>query len=369
MLVVLLTILLPFSASCQTKKKQALKLEYDNILFGKGEPSLNQMVGYSKSNNSYNFMAIGYFFNANNLMYKSTNQIKYLESNMDVLENLIFDKRSRGNYMKNKWPISVAKSHMTANQNGLESLVYEGYFFRYLAEFYSIIKDNGLFKDRQVEILNTLKYSFDKWAVPSYEKFGDDSSFHHLRLHIGSHWATVAIYLFKYTNNQKYFSFYNKFNQQVRKAMKKKIVNGNTCFIWNSTYPEKFNVALKRNQTYKPVIQDVSHGNHVVQFILDSYKLGYGNWSKNDLQYLSNTVKYILWNPKTISFSDMVDGSKSTDKSFVNEGWKQSDGWMKLMFYDNSLIDLYLKFFHKNESKIVNKFQGLQAISVLYSAM
>lgn len=350
----------------QEYNKEYFKRKYDTIISGNSEPSLNRMIEYTNSNNSYHFMALGYFFNANNLMYKETKDTKYLNYNLEVLNSLIFDKNSKGNYVLNKWPIKVAQKHMSASYNDQESLVYEGYFFRYLAEFYDIIISQDLFGDRQQEIKQALEYAFNKWSEPSMKNFGDYSSVQHLRLHIGSHWATVAMYLNKHTKKKEYLAFYTAFNSQVKKALKRQSKSGNICYVWNSTYPERFNLALRRRSSYDPVLQDVSHGNHVVQFILDSYNLGYGRWGKNDIQYLSNTVKYLLWQPKTKSFADMVDGTRSIDKTFVGEGWKQSDGWMKLVFFDNSLKDIYQAFYKENEERITSKFQSLQTLAVLY---
>lgn len=364
--VLMICLLVPFFLDAQTLSKEMLKVKYDAILTGEGEPSFKKILRYAKSQNSYHFMAIGYFFNANNIMYNSTGDSKYLDYNLKVY-NELFGESSKANYSKNRWNIKVPKAHMSSGFNGKESVTYEGYFFRYLAEFYDIIAENDLYGEHQASILQSLEFAYNKWSTPSNKRYGDDSNLFHIRLHIGSHWATVAMYLNKYVDDERYRRLYSDFNGQLKKAMKIKVVNGENCYVWNSTYPEPFIAALKQKKIAGPVLQDVSHGNHVVQFIIDSHREGVGNWSQSDLKYLSNTVRYLMWSEEKLTFSDMVDGSQSKSKVNVGEGWKQSDGWMKLLFYDSTLKPIYSRFFNANEEKIRNRFQSLQTLAVLYS--
>lgn len=350
----------------QSIGRQEIKIDYDSIIKGNSIPSLNQILKYSKSNNSYNFMAIGYFFDANNIMYQKTKDKKYLEANWQVYNSLFNKSQNKKSYYNSKWSINVNKSHSSANFNGMGSLVYEGYFFRYLANFYDILKKNNLYENTREDILEALVYTFNRWSKPSVKRYGDETNMYHQRLHIGSHWATVAMILHKYTNEKKYLTFYNDFNYQLKKALYKVTVNNLSCYQWYSTYPEKFTNGLKQNLNYQKALQDVSHGNHVIQYVIDSYNQGYGSWNKTDLQYFANTAKSILWSDNSKSFSALLNGKGSDDTDLKDAGIKLSDGWMKLMQIDPSLKNIFIQYYNSNKSKIINRFQGLQTLAVLY---
>ncbi len=363
----LLFLIIPFFLNGQTISQTLVKKKYDQILNGTGVPSLAQILKFTQSNNSYNFMAIGYFFDANNLMYEKTKDKRYLEANWQVYDSLFGSTQTKSNYYKSKWSIKVNKSHSSAKFNGMGSLVYEGYFFRYLANFYDIIKSENLYTNKSDLIKESLEFTFERWSAPSIKRYGDQTNMYHQRLHIGSHWATVAMILHKYTKSGKYLSFYNDFNVQLKKAMKLIKVNNVECYQWDSTYPEKFTNGLKQNKKYVAAAQDVSHGNHVIQFILDSYKQGYGNWNKTNLIYLGNTVRNILWIDNTKSFSALLNGKGSNDKDLRGAGIKLSDGWMKLMSVDSSVKNMFFSYFDFNQRAILSGFQGLQTLAVLYN--
>lgn len=364
---ILLFIVIPVLLNGQSIRQSAVKQKYDQILNGRGVPSLYQILKFSESNNSYNFMAIGYFFDANNIMFKKTKDKKYLEANWRVYDSLFGNTHDKSNYYQSKWSIKVRSSHSSAKFNGMGSLVYEGYFFRYLANFYDILKSHKLYEERSDLVRESLAYTFERWSAPSIRRYGDQTNMYHQRLHIGSHWATVAMILHKYSKESKYLSFYNDFNAQLKKAMKIVKINNVNCYQWDSTYPERFTSGLKQNKKYAVAAQDVSHGNHVVQFIIDSYSQHYGNWNKTNLTYLGNTAKNILWKQDTKSFSTLLNGKGSNDKDLKGAGLKLSDGWMKLMSVDNSLKEMFSEYFDYNQQTILPAFQGLQTLAVLYS--
>lgn len=48
--------------------------------------SYHQMEKMTKSNNAYNFMALGYYLNANNNMYLKTRDITYLDNILSIIK-------------------------------------------------------------------------------------------------------------------------------------------------------------------------------------------------------------------------------------------------------------------------------------------
>ena len=359
LLVKILVCLTFFNVTVSVGQPQYERL-YNDILKGNSTYSYKEIFKFSKSNNAYNFIAIGYFINANNIMYKKTKDKKYLEYNITVIESMIL-KNNKANYIKNKWVMNVSSKNQNSVVNGKEHLISEGYFFRYLGEFLDILKKDKIYTEYHTTILESLVYSFNKWEDKS------KSSLFHQRFHIGANWAVVSLYLDKFTNEQKYKDFYKTFDSQLKKALTKIILNGKECYVWNSTYPEKFTKSLKNLKKYPTKIQDVTHGNHVVNYIITSYNLNIGVWNREDLSTFGNTVKYIIWNSQTKSFSDNVDGTQSANGETKTTGWKQSDGWMKLVPYNKSIKNIYELYYKENKEKINKSSLCLQYLANLHN--
>lgn len=348
-----------FIQICIAQPKEVIS--YNNLLEKSTGFGLERMLVISEGNNAYDFMALGYFINANNNMYLKTKNKFYIDSNFEVLKPILINDDT-SNYINNNWRMNVAINNQNAIVNGQEHMISEGYFFRYVGEFLDIIIKNNLNNDYQQSICNGLIYSFTKWKDRSFIKYGDYSLLFQQRLHTGANWAIVALYLNKYDsqNSISYMDFINQFDNQLHKALVLKSENGQKYYCWNSNYPEKFCNALKKIKIYEPIVQDVSHGNHVVLYLLKAKELGNKNWLDFNFDYLRNTLKFKILKSNTIS--DNVDGSTSND--IENTGWKVSDGWYKLIYGDNSLEHIFRKSLKNYESKIKNSFLELQFNSI-----
>src|SRR5699024_6634937 len=206
----------------------------------------------SKRNNAHHFLEIGYFINANNLL--GNKDISY-----EIIQNIIKSStKKNGEY---SWIVTdISPNDRNFSQKGKEFMLFEGYMFRYIAEF------QYLYPNKILEDPSFVKEIFFKWYEKSNNSHGDASSLFGLRLHIESHWATVASYLTKLDpeNASIYKGVIRKFDDQLRKSLKLIKINGKECYIWNSTYPDKF-VNNLRKRNIEPRVQDVSHGNHIVK--------------------------------------------------------------------------------------------------------
>ncbi|WP_334126839.1 hypothetical protein, partial [Empedobacter brevis] len=223
---------------------------------------------------------------------------------------------------------------------------------------------NNLYETDQAKICKGLIYSFKKWKDRSFEKYDDYSLLFHQRLHTGANWGIVAMYLKKYDNkNSKMYSTYiNQFDDQLEKALILKTEGGKKYYTWNSTYPEKFCKGLIKIKNYKPVIQDVSHGNHVVLYLLKAKELNNTNWKDFNFTYLSNTLKLKILKDDYIS--DNVDGTNTNDKNLSGSGWKISDGWLKLIYKDKTLSPLFQSSLSNYQNKINGSFLESQFNSI-----
>lgn len=334
--------------------KQSYVSQYNKLLNGNYAYNSTIIKGFSKGNNAYNYIALCYYVDANNIMYKKTSDLKYLDYNIQVFNTI---QRSDDTQNFSGRTIKVSSKNQNASSNGKESVNFEGYYYRYLGEFIDIIKSKGIYEKDQAALTDVLIRAFDKWPT---------SAMYHQRVHIGANWATVALYLYKFTKKAKYKQFTDAFDEQLKASLVTKTVNNKQCYIWNMTYPNSFIKDNKKRNSNYPLIQDASHGNHVVNYIITSYELKTGAWNKNDLLKLSNTAENLLWNPKSKTFSDNVDGSKSNDKTLLNTGWKQSDGWMKLIEFSSTLAPIYEEYYKANSTKIFKTSFALQYIANLY---
>ncbi|SFI79467.1 hypothetical protein [Myroides guanonis] len=338
------------------------KNTFDSNLNNSLNFNLDKFKEMSKSNNAYNFMTLGYFINANNNMYLKSGDILYLYNNLEIIKPILIDSSSVNNYNKNKWKMNVSKNNQNAIVNGREHLISEGYFFRYIGEFLDIISENNIFIQYQSSICSGLINSFSKWKDKSFKQYGDYSLLFHQRLHIGANWAIVALYLNKFDskNSKDYMTFINIFDNQLEKALQLKEENGQKFYVWSSSYPEKFCKALKNIKNYSTLIQDVSHGNHVVLYLLKSKELKNRNWTEFNFSYLINTLKIKILKPHNIS--DNVDGT--FENNGKSTGWKISDGWYKLIYMDKSLYPIFQNSLKIHQNNIKNSFLESQFNSI-----
>lgn len=331
--------------------------------------TLDKLLRRSRNNNVLNFMELSYSFNANTLMYTKTKDIKYIEIGNELVSNVFNVKENKNRFDSKKWRFSSTTSRH-AHLVGKEVFLFEGYLLRYIAEYLfvtkDIQKDSYLFKSA----LENLESRFIYWHKESQKKFKDNSDLLGVRVHMGAQKASLALFLYKMSNSEQnrniYKSFYDEYNKGLKQNLRIVKENNYECYIWNSTWDNAIanQVSdLKRNNKYPTKIQDVSHGNHVIQFMIDSYILEEGAWDKRDLERVVNTLKFKISNDG--GFADNVDGSASKDSSVKNTGWKQSDGWMKLIKYDKALVKIYESFYDSNKSKIDNSMWNLQFYAVL----
>src|SRR5690606_34267488 len=88
----------------------------------------------------------------------------------------------------------------------------------------------------------------------------------------------------------------------------------------------------------KSAVRDVSHGNHVVTYIVEAFELNRAAWKKKDIEYLINTAKYLVYNPKKKIFNADLNGNIESNMS---NGILTSDGFVKLARYSSDLMDIF----------------------------
>lgn len=349
-------IILFFLITVQVCYGQDWKAKFDDRLASNLGFSYDKLKRVSKRTDAYNYIALGYFLNANNLMYLKTKQEKYLVYNKDILDEMLSNV-DESNTLNWKWKV-VQKDDTISY---VDNVVLEGYFYRYLGEYIDVLVSNNIDEININKYLEILENGFKKWVNRSKDIYGDPYSyFFHIRIHIASNWGTAALYLDKFKQDTLYSDYLKLLNNQLKSLLTLKDVNGLKCYTWQSNYQSQFTISLQRKTIENPVIQDVGHANHVVSYLVASYELGYDTWTKEDLVYLSNTLKELIWKKNEFKFSDNVDGSASKDLEFKDQGWKQSDGWIKLIKYNKGLEEIYKTYYSMNKDIVFSSSMALQ---------
>jgi len=152
---------------------------------------------------------------------------------------------------------------------------------------------------------------------------------------MASHWAYIAAelsFLTKERGRRKdYLEFVDLYNRSLENNFKKY----SYYITWNQTWD-----SLNPNAT---IVQDVSHANLVVSYIVEAYDLGL--WKDREaIKRLINTIRYKLWDPNDCLFKDDMDGTFFGKEADSSLGSFQADGFVKLTRFDTSLFSIYQEF-------------------------
>lgn len=346
-------------------------IKYESVVNSNDKQnSYDRVLRNSKNGNSWYFMFICEVIDANNTMYKTTGDVKYLKHNFDYILGILNTARTQGT-LEMAWRSESQNEHNKQVDNQ-EVLLFEGYIFRYIAETYYLVSnlDGGNRNALQLPVYE-LDNTFMKWYNRSIEEFGDASDVYRNRTHIAALWANTALFLSKISHNLDYVKiyedFYKGFDKALRANLKKETEGGKVYYLWNSTFDKPFTNQLKNAGKYAARIQDVSHGNRVIQYVISSYELGVGEWTKEDLLLFANTLTYSVYENGATKLPDNIDGTNISADQFANTGWKQADGWIKLMMYDKEIYPLMIENYKAHQKTIDANSSNLQFYANFYS--
>ncbi len=304
----------------------------------------------SKSGNSYNFMKLRGAIGALNVVIKDKKEPFFINLQQDLIDNIINSSEKSSSIKNNLSYNDNYQGWVSLKRNGTfnnEVILYESYSFLYITEFLYYLKDSmWILKSKKNEkwYLETLSFIekniWSKWRERGLKTYGKDLSiFLRGRTHMGSHWAGIAFYLSKLSTNptikKQCKNLVNEYDILLKRNLRPNPQKP-TAYIWNSTYDNvKGTQAIK---TEPSIIQDVSHANHVITYLVIAHELGSSNWDRTEVNKLCNTFKYIIYDNRNKSFSDNVDGSQ--DSKRPNWGNFLGDGWVKLVKYDSKILKI-----------------------------
>jgi hypothetical protein len=330
-------------------------------------------LSLSSSGNSYNFMELTSSLGALNRVISKTADERLINQEILLINNILISaKVSKGipfNKFKYKdeyrgWIASKTNDKNKGVQYQ-EVPLFESYAFFSITQFLYLLKENKWSEKsytNQMWWQSTLSFieknEWTKWYVRSYRIYNEYYRiFLSSRTHMGSHWAGVAMYLKNMTSDNEIKKQCEEMQQQYDLLLKRNLKpnpNFPTAYIWNSTYDNVSGTDAVASKS--SIVQDVSHGNHVVSYIISAFQMGDTCWHLKDIHMLCRTLTSVIYNKKMNTFANNVDGSG--DPSQLEWGNLVANGWMQLSDYDKDVTQIIQRF---ENSKLPKKYgQKLQ---------
>ncbi|MFT3750087.1 MAG: hypothetical protein QM768_17350 [Agriterribacter sp.] len=312
-------------------------------------------VSKSKLGDSYQFMELSAVIDALSTMYFATGTPEYLNDEIVLINNVIataeVSKLIAGNVYTKKDDYLGWISKTGDESYYDEVSLYEGYFFRYVMQTLFDLKRTGWI-NKSTENYNwynnTLQFVekniWEKWIDRSMRVyFVPYKRFMSSRTHTASHWAYIALMMEKITSDAEIKTqakeVYTMFDILLKRNLQPN-PDHPEAYVWNSTWDDVSGTdAIASGQ---PVIQDVSHGNHVLSYITAAKGMGNTNWSDAEILSFCNTIIKVIYNKETNSFAGNVDGT--IIPATPEKGTYQCDGWLKLSEFNENVRDIYINF-------------------------
>lgn len=349
----------------QKNWKALFDQEYSALCTSTGtirESYLNKSI----SGDSFDFMSISNILDALQCMYLSTGEDTYRNDLIKIINNILstaqVSKAIPGNIYAYKDNFLSWTSKNRLNSYNNEAPLYEGYIFRFITQFIYNLRELG-WTNLSAENLNWYNHVLQFIEKNIWEKWISRSNqvnkkpytiFLRTRTHTSSHWAYIGFFLKEITADPlirtQCIEMYNMYDLLLKRNLKSNPAIPK-AYVWNCSWDDVSET--QANVVNDVVLQDVSHGNHVLSYLTISKKMGNPNWSDNEMDSLCNTLKLVVYDKKNISFADMVDGSSSSSRP----GWgnNQSEGWIKLSWYDKEVWNIYIDFAFREKFGIMRQ--------------
>jgi len=298
----------------------------------------------SKSGDSWDLYELAAAVDAYCAMYRATGDIQYLDKDLTLINNVIATAvktpESSQYYPKDSyWTWVVNPDDPKSDKQ--ECPLSESYLWRYVTQLLRVMKEN-VWGTNMGQMLNGKSYQkhYDKILnfsrVSIFQKWqsrGDLNTIYRSRTHMSAHWAFIAMNLhYCAPENTDYLKYMNTIDHGViptyNSSLRSQMRNEGDNFVWNSTWdylikdgenrgkydftknfngrqnPDRY---LCTNENDPPdeivSVQDVSHGNGVISYIVESYGLNSNwinegvdvNWTKDDIDRFVNTLNNRIW--------------------------------------------------------------------------
>src|SRR5690606_8501146 len=359
----------------------SFRKSYHNKRYKNGTVRRNQL-SIIEQGDSYQLMEFSRGIGALIAMYEATDSLEYLNEAIDLCK-LIIQKCQEGRHISgnSEYFKDGYKGWVNQNPNKMKNKgphmsevpLFESYFFRYLSKLIYLMKqvenEPASFGSDSQFFLDFVEINgWEKWYIRGERK--SENCYPYLfrnRTHMTSHWAVVALYLNELTNDShkknQYQDFLSRFDNQLKRNLK---LTSDSAYVWNITWDEPWPYGTHCNPAAaEAIIQDVSHGNHVITYIIESYELGRGDWTYSDLQKFSNTIKYLIYDANNRRFNGDL-GGKFIPK--VANGIQMADGVLELARYDENLYSLFRSVYRAQYERYPFSMYEPQYVGEMFNA-
>ncbi len=309
--------------------------------------------------------------NANNTLIEKTQDPVLIDYQIYLINNIINTARLSSGMFGNT---GHADDYLGWIEfaDGVEKPLYESYPFVFIAKFLYMMQQSG-WKDQNEENKqwweSTLKFveeqEWEKWGKRSYYKY---STFIRTRTYMGSHWATIAMYLKEMSKDQnriaEYIEVQTIFDTLLKRNLKLNPNHAN-AYIWNGSWDDVSGVGVEGITPANVELQDVGHANHVVNYIISAYEKGEASWTLVDIQRLCNTAKDIIYSYEDNNFVRNIDGTDIELDNGSSAYGNVGDGWVKLSKYDSG-VEAVMKRFTQNNAKYLYLYQPIHFSAFFY---
>ncbi|MCC6287671.1 MAG: hypothetical protein IT249_07285 [Chitinophagaceae bacterium] len=283
-------------------------------------------------------------------MYKATGHIMYFNVLKNFIDTLIAQAATSNTIQGNRYEYKDNFKGWIYKTNdgelfGMEVPLSEGYIMRYLFEFIYLAKKYGVVENNAEWCRKTLTWltenEWTKWRSRSIRQFGKPNTlFLRVRLHMGAHWAAVALLLNKMTSvdsiREQTKSVVEQYDLLAKRGFIKNDFDGGAA-MFSQTYGNTKNTDAQESAV--SVIQDVSHANHFISYIVLANQLGCESWNDAKITEMANLDKNILYKGD-YTFWDLINGTEDPKRA-GNWGNYQADGWLLLDQYDTGLFKIH----------------------------
>ncbi|MFL5350086.1 MAG: hypothetical protein ACJ8AT_35360 [Hyalangium sp.] len=303
--------------------------DWEKLFLSRWSADHASFLPMSTSNDSWQYYNLAYGIDGNTAMYRATGKTQYLDRALLYVNNMVASARPSSTLGSNFHDSYLSWKSKRAEVINQEVALYESYCWRYVTTLLRVIHDtpalynNANYRAQYQKLLDfSEKNIFEKWF-----KRGANAYIYRVNTHMASHWALIALNLSRLTTDAtrkaNYLAVLNNVNQHLpnyksslRQQMGTSPINS-AAYFWSDTWASHARPG-----------QDVSHGNGVMAFVVESHDLGV-EWTDADMHKFVATLNNVIWKAAG-KYGNYVDGSGA------GNGWF-NDGLVKLGRYDANL--------------------------------
>ncbi len=285
----------------------------------------------SSSGDSWDHYWLAYVIDANEAMFRATEDTQYLDRALLYIDNVMTTAQPSSaiptSQFQDEYMAWANHSHSSLGDDGREYALFESYLWRYITSVLRTMKErpaiynDPAYREQYDTILAFAQtHIWEKW----YSR--GTPNLYRGRAHMATHWARIAMNLYLLnddaTQNLQYKTVLDNIDHAGMSSWSGASLRGQ--MQPHPTQPDAIYWSDRWTRTTAP-FQDVSHGNNVLSYIVQAHDINY-QWTDTDIDKLTILLDKVIW-PEPLEYAYYVDGSEE------GNGWF-TDGFLKLGRYD-----------------------------------